>query len=54
MKQWIQVMDGLTLQNPKGVIQSHHGGSLLNMHMTFDLSEIKKPMPRGLNNKEAT
>ena len=28
--------------------------SLLNMHVTFDLLEIKKTLPRGLNIKEAT
>jgi len=28
--------------------------ALLNMHVTFDLWEIEKTLPRGLNSKEAT
>ena len=38
------------LQNQQGVSQSHLCWSSLNMHMTFDLSEIKKTKPQGLNN----
>jgi len=37
------------LQNQQSVSQSHLCWSSLNMHMTFELSEIEKTMPRGLN-----
>ena len=42
------------LQNPQGVSQSHLCWNSLNMCVTFDLSEIEKRMPRGLNSKEST
>ena len=34
--------------------QTTRSWSLLNMHVTFDLSEIEKTLPWGLNSKEAT